>query len=69
MWTCDSYGWKGWDAAEIVAHCTTDIGPGEIILLHVGASAPGDFESLSGMIDVFSQAGYSFVTIEQMLQP
>lgn len=69
MWTCDSYGWKGWDAAEIVPHCTTDIGPGEIILLHVGASAPGDFESLPGMIDVFSQAGYSFVTIEQMLQP
>lgn len=69
MWTCDSYGWKGWDGAEIVAHCTTDIGPGEIILLHVGASAPGDFESLPGMIDVFGQAGYSFVTIEQMLQP
>lgn len=69
MWTCDSYGWKGWDGAQIVQHCTTDIGPGEIILLHVGASAPGDFESLPGMIDVFRQAGYSFVTIEQMLQP
>lgn len=69
MWTCDSYGWKGWDAAQIVSHCTTEIGPGEIILLHVGASAPGDYESLPGMIDAFSTAGYSFVTIEQMLQP
>lgn len=69
MWTCDSYGWKGWDAAQIVAHCTTDIGPGEIILLHVGASAPGDFESLPGMISTFTDLGYSFVTVEQMLQP
>lgn len=69
MWTCDSFGWKGWDAAQIVSHCTTDIGPGEIILLHVGASAPGDYESLPGLIEIFSQAGYSFVTIEQMLQP
>ena len=58
-----------WDAAQIVSKCTTDIGPGEIILLHVGASAPGDVESLPGMIDAFSQAGYRFVTIEQMLQP
>ena len=69
MWTCDSFGWKGWDAAQILDRCTNNIGPGEIILLHVGASAPGDFDSLPGMIDAFGNAGYSFVTIEQMLQP
>lgn len=69
MWTCDSFGWKGWDAAQIVSHCTTDIGPGEIILLHVGASAPGDYEALPGLIETFSSLGYNFVTIEQMLQP
>ena len=69
MWTCDSFGWKGWDAAQIVSHCTSNIGPGEIILLHVGASAPGDFEALPGLIETFASAGYSFVTIEQMLQP
>ena len=69
MWTCDSLGWKGLDAAQIVSRCTTDIGPGEIILLHVGAEAPGDFESLHGLITSFSNAGYSFVTVEEMLQP
>ena len=40
-----------------------------ILLLHVGASAAGDFEALPGLIQFFRDSGYAFVTIEQMLQP
>ena len=67
-WTCDSRGWAGWAAAEIVAYCTTNLKPDEIILLHVGASAAGDYESLPAMISSFREQGYDFVTVEQMLQ-
>jgi peptidoglycan/xylan/chitin deacetylase (PgdA/CDA1 family) len=68
-WTCDSHGWAGWLSQEIVDYCTTNIRPHEILLLHVGAAATGDFEALPGLIQFFRDSGYAFVTIEQMLQP
>jgi peptidoglycan/xylan/chitin deacetylase (PgdA/CDA1 family) len=68
-WTCDTRGWAGWDAGKITGYCTTNIKPHEIILLHVGAGAPGDYESLPAMIAFFRAEGYEFVTVEQMLQP
>jgi peptidoglycan-N-acetylglucosamine deacetylase len=68
-WTCDSRGWAGWGAQEIIDYCTTNIAEDEILLLHVGAAAVGDFEALPGLIQFFRDSGYSFVTIEQMLQP
>lgn len=68
-WTCDSYGWKGWSGAEVAQRCTTDALPHEITLLHVGAAAAGDYESLPALIGFYRGAGYEFVTVEQMLQP
>ena len=68
-WTCDTRGWAGWSAQEIVGYCTTNIAEDEILLLHVGSEAPGDFEALPGLIHFFRESGYRFVTIEQMLQP
>ena len=68
-WTCDSHGWAGWGAQEIIDYCTTNIKEDEILLLHVGASAAGDFEALPGLIQFFRDNGYEFVTVEQMLQP
>jgi peptidoglycan-N-acetylglucosamine deacetylase len=68
-WTCDTRGWAGWGAQEIIDYCTTNIAEDEILLLHVGAAAVGDFEALPGLIQFFRDSGYAFVTIEQMLQP
>jgi peptidoglycan/xylan/chitin deacetylase (PgdA/CDA1 family) len=68
-WTCDTRGWAGWGAQQIIDYCTTNIAEDEILLLHVGAAAVGDFEALPGLIEFFRDSGYSFVTIEQMLQP
>ena len=68
-WTCDTRGWAGWGAQQIIDYCTTNIAEDEILLLHVGAAAVGDFEALPGLIQFFRDNGYSFVTIEQMLQP
>lgn len=68
-WTCDSHGWAGWGAQEIIDYCTTNLAEDEILLLHVGAAAAGDFEALPGLIQFFRDNGYGFVTVEQMLQP
>ena len=68
-WTCDTRGWAGWGAQQIIDYCTTNIAEDEILLLHVGAAAVGDFEALPGLIQFFRDNGYDFVTIEQMLQP
>ena len=69
MWTCDTRGWAGWSAEKIVGYCTTNIARNEIILLHVGANAITDLQSLPGQIDFFRSQGYAFVTIEEMIQP
>lgn len=69
MWTCDTRGWAGWDAQKIVDYCTTNIKDNEIILMHTGAAAVGDFEAMPGLIQFFRDNGYAFVTVEQMLQP
>lgn len=68
-WTCDSHGWAGWGSQEIIDYCTTNLAEDEILLLHVGAAAAGDFEALPGLVQFFRDNGYSFVTVEQMLQP
>jgi peptidoglycan/xylan/chitin deacetylase (PgdA/CDA1 family) len=68
-WTCDTRGWAGWGSQQIIDYCTTNIAEDEILLLHVGAAAVGDFEALPGLIQFFRDNGYAFVTIEQMLQP
>jgi peptidoglycan-N-acetylglucosamine deacetylase len=68
-WTCDTRGWAGWGAQQIIDYCTTNIAEDEILLLHVGAAAAGDFEALPGLIQFFRDNDYDFVTLEQMLQP
>lgn len=68
-WTCDSHGWAGWGSQEIIDYCTTNLSSDEILLLHVGSAAAGDFEALPGLIKFFRDNGYAFVTVEQMLQP
>jgi peptidoglycan/xylan/chitin deacetylase (PgdA/CDA1 family) len=68
-WTCDSHGWAGWGSQEIIDYCTTNLAEDEILLLHVGAAAAGDFEALPGLVQFFRDNGYGFVTVEQMLQP
>ena len=69
MWTCDSQGWKGWDAYQILEYCTQVPLEDEIILMHVGAAAAGDYEALPLLVDHYRRQGHAFVTVEQMLQP
>jgi len=69
MWTCDSLGWNGATADEIYDRCVATVEPGDIILMHVGEGAPGDIDVLPRMIETLLGAGYTFVTVEQLVQP
>jgi peptidoglycan/xylan/chitin deacetylase (PgdA/CDA1 family) len=70
FWTCDTWGWKlGATGTDVAERCTTAALPHEITLLHVGAAAAADFEGLPALVDFYRNAGYEFVTVEQMLQP
>jgi peptidoglycan/xylan/chitin deacetylase (PgdA/CDA1 family) len=68
MWSCDSLGWNGLSADEVVARCVELAAPGAIILMHVGADS-SDAQALPGLIDALSDEGYDLVTVEQLLQP
>jgi len=68
MWSCDSLGWNGLTAEEINERCTDTAEAGDIILMHVGAASQ-DAAALPVMIETLLAAGFTLVTIEQMLQP
>src|SRR5215211_5402769 len=50
MWTCDSLGWNGASAEQIVDRCGAQADAGDIILMHVGAESL-DAEALPDLIE------------------
>ncbi len=69
-WSCDTLGWYGLTPAEIVERCGVDAedgGPGAIILMHVADD--NDWGALDELLRDYIDAGYDFVTIEQLIQP
>jgi peptidoglycan/xylan/chitin deacetylase (PgdA/CDA1 family) len=70
-WTCDTEAWNGNVASQIETKCSPDDpthgGPGAIILMHVVQEE--DLKALPALIDAYKAEGYSFVTMEQMVQP
>lgn len=70
-WTCDSLGWYGYMADEIIEWCSPDDpargGPGAIILFHV--TQEQDYLSLPGLVDAYQAEGYEIVTMDKMIEP
>ncbi len=69
-WSCDTLAWMGDSADVIVERCGTSSdkgGPGGILLMHVAQEA--DWNALEPLILDYLEAGYEFVTIEQVIQP
>jgi peptidoglycan/xylan/chitin deacetylase (PgdA/CDA1 family) len=69
-WSCDTQGWNGYTPDEIVVMCGTDAdkgGPGAILLMHVVED--NDWNALEPLIEDYLDAGYAFVTTEQLIQP
>lgn len=61
MWTVDSLGWNGASPDTVVQRILSALGPGEIILMHVG-SASTDAAALPAVITALQARGYGFVT-------
>ena len=76
-WTVDTLGWKGTSGgqsvASVVSHVISASGPGEIVLMHVGAHPTDhstlDADALPGVITELRARGYSFVTLSEVIGP
>jgi peptidoglycan/xylan/chitin deacetylase (PgdA/CDA1 family) len=66
MWTVDSMGWRGWDAARITQRCLEGAAPGAIYIFHVGASSR-DADALPAVIDGLRARGYEFASLADLL--
>lgn len=67
MWTIDTIDWTGNSSSDIVSRVMNNITPGAIVLMHTGAGASGTPAALPTMITRLKNAGYRFVTINQLL--
>lgn len=73
-WTVDSLGWKGTSggitAQVVLDRVLASAGPGEIVLMHVGANPDDgstlDADALPQVIGALRERGYSFVTLDAM---
>jgi len=74
-WTVDTLGWEGriggQSVQSVVDHTLSELQPGEIVLMHVGATpADGttlDADALRTIIDRIQARGYGFVTLKELL--
>ncbi|MCV2394967.1 polysaccharide deacetylase family protein [Actinotalea sp. M2MS4P-6] len=74
-WTVDTLGWQGTSggrsAAEVTDRVLGAATPGEIVLMHVGANPDDgttlDADALPEVIARLAAAGYSFTTVEELL--
>lgn len=67
-WTHDSEDWKLPGVDAIVSNCTSNMAPGSVILMHDGGGdREQDLEALPRIIEAWKNAGYTFVTVEELM--
>lgn len=68
IWTHDSEDWQTPGVDAIVANCTTYFDTGSVLLMHDGGGdRDQDLEALPLVISAWKNAGYEFVTVEDLL--
>lgn len=68
FWTHDSEDWEKPGVDAIVENCTRFMWPGSVILMHDGGGDRSqDLEALPRIIKAWQDAGYTFVTIEELM--
>lgn len=68
MWSIDTIDWdNATTATDIYNRVVNNLGPGKIILMHVGSLH--EPEALPRVIDYIKSQGYSIVTLNQLLAP
>jgi peptidoglycan/xylan/chitin deacetylase (PgdA/CDA1 family) len=74
-WTADTLGWEGTIGGQtvqsVIDHVSSELQPGEIVLMHVGANPTDgttlDADALRTIIDRIQARGYTFVTLSDLL--
>ncbi|HET8979600.1 MAG TPA: polysaccharide deacetylase family protein [Solirubrobacteraceae bacterium] len=74
-WTVDTLGWMGTSMGQsvdsVIARALGHLGPGEIILMHVGANPTDhstlDADALPAILRAIRARGYTFVTVPDYL--
>lgn len=67
LWSLDSLDWAIKEKEAIVDNVITNIRPGDIVLMHSSRSNYATAEALPEIIAKLREAGYTFVTVAQML--
>ncbi len=68
FWTHDSLDWEKPGVDAIVDNCTKFMKPGSVILMHDGGGDRSqDLEALPRIIKAWKDAGYTFVTVEELM--
>lgn len=67
LWSLDSLDWAIKEKEAIIDNVVTNIRPGDIVLMHSGRSNHATAEALPEIIAKLHEAGYTFVTVAQML--
>ena len=75
-WTVDTLGWKGTSggmtAQGVCDRVIAGLQPGEIVLMHVGSNPDDgttlDADALPEIIAMMRAAGYTFVTLDALLE-
>lgn len=74
-WTVDTVGWRGTSGGEsvdsVIARVLDNLGPGAIVLMHVGSHPEDgstlDADALPALIAALRARGYGFVSVDQFL--
>ncbi len=64
LWTVDTLGWKGVPPSQVVDRVLQHLGPGEIVLMHVGRAST-DARALPAVLDALTSRGYGFVRADR----
>jgi peptidoglycan/xylan/chitin deacetylase (PgdA/CDA1 family) len=75
-WSVDTWGWmgptEGQSVGTVVRRFTQRLGPGAIVLMHLGAARDGsllDALALPRVITAAKRRGYRFVTLDRWVRP
>lgn len=69
IWSKDSEDWRKPGIEKIVSNATDNIRSGDIILMHDGGgNRDEDVEALPKIIDTLHNAGYTFVTVSDLMK-
>lgn len=67
LWSIDTLDWSKKDKIYISNNVLNNVRPGDIVLMHCNSDKEASYEALSIIIKTLKQRGYSFLTLDKML--